>query len=118
MITFSSIQADFATARNSLLLALEPEAASLYCINNMEELVKDSDEGHHLVVDCGGGTVDIVAHKWVRTFPGNKLCVDETHKVHGGPCGSFAINVEFGKLLLKILQIDKSHKACMWHAME
>ena len=105
MITFSSMQACFTTAKDSLLLALEPEAASLYCINDMEELVKDSDGGHHLVVDCGGGTVDVVAHKWLRTFPGNKLCVDETHKVHGGPCGSFAINVEFGKLLLKYYKL-------------
>ena len=70
--------------------------------------MKDSTGGYHLVVDCGGGTVDIVAHKWLRVDPGNKLCVDETHKVHGGRCGSFAVNNEFSKLLLKILRIDES----------
>ena len=70
--------------------------------------MKDSASGHHLVVDCGGGTVDIVAHRWFRVLPGDRFCVDETHKVHGGPCGSFAINSEFAKLLLKILKIDES----------
>ena len=89
-------------------LALEPEAASLYCIGNIEELLKDSTGGHHLIVDCGGGTVDVVAHRWFRVPPGNRLCVDETHKVHGGPYGSFAINAEFAKLLLKIFKIDES----------
>ena len=102
------MQANFTTEKDSLLLALEPEAASLQCIENIEDIVKDSTSGHHLVVDCGGGTVDIVAHKWLRVHPGNKLCVDETHKVHGGPCGSFAVNNEFSKLLLKILRIDES----------
>ena len=92
-----------------MLLALEPEAASLYCIETIEDLLKDSAGGHHLVVDCGGGTVDIVAHKWLRVPPGNKLCVDETHKVRGGPCGGFAVNNEFAKLLLKILKIDELH---------
>ena len=102
------MQANFTTERDSLLLALEPEAASLYCIETIEDLLKDSAGGHHLVVDCGGGTVDIVAHKWLRVPPGNKLCVDETHKVHGGACGSFAVNNEFEKLLLKILKVDES----------
>ena len=89
-------------------LALEPEAASLYCIESIEELLKDSTSGHHLIVDCGGGTVDVVAHRWYRVAPGNRLCVDETHQVHGGPCGSFAINGEFAKLLLKIFKLDES----------
>ena len=89
-------------------LALEPEAASLYCIGNIEELLEESASGHHLVVDCGGGTVDVVAHRWLRVPPGDRYCVDETHKVHGGPCGSFAINAEFAKFLLKILKIDES----------
>ena len=86
-------------------LALEPEVASLHCIGTVEELLKGSASGHHLVVDCGGGTVDIVAHKWSTD---DKLCVDETHKVHGGACGSFAVNAEFAKLLFKVLQIDES----------
>ena len=86
-------------------LALEPEAASLHCIGTVEELLKDSAGGHHLVVDCGGGTVDIAAHRWSTD---DKLLVDETHKVHGGACGSFAVNIEFAKLLCKVLQIEES----------
>ena len=103
------MQAGFTTEKDSLLLALEPEAASLHCIENIEDLLGDSSGGHHLVVDCGGGTVDVVAHKWLRVSPGNRLCVDETHKVHGGPCGSFAINVEFEKFLIKIFKVNEAH---------
>ena len=102
------MQANFTNDKDSLQLALEPEAASLYCIETIEDLLVGCADGHHLVVDCGGGTVDIVAHKWLRVPPGNKLCVDEIHKVHGGACGSFAVNSEFAKLLLKILKIDES----------
>ena len=67
----------------------------------MEKLTSETS-GHHLVVDCGGGTVDIAAHKWVKASP-NTLQVDEIHKVHGGSCGSFAVNGEFEKLLMDIL---------------
>ena len=68
----------------------------------MEKSLTSEMSGHHLVVDCGGGTVDIAAHKWEKASP-NTLQVDEIHKVHGGSCGSFAINAEFEKLLLDIL---------------
>ena len=71
-------------------------------------MLEDSASGHHLVVDCGGGTVDVVAHRWFRVPPGDRYCVDETHKVHGGPCGSFAINAEFAKFLSKMFKINES----------
>lgn len=83
-------------------LALEPEVASLYCIGEIEKSLPNEKAGHHLVVDCGGGTVDIAAHKWTRGAD-DDLHVDELHKVHGGSCGSFAVNAEFEQLLLEIL---------------
>ena len=97
------MQAGFCTENNYVKLALEPEVASLYCIKELEKSLTNETSGHHLVVDCGGGTVDIAAHRWVRVSPDNMLQVDEIHKVHGGSCGSFAVNVEFEKLLLDIL---------------
>lgn len=97
------VQAGFCAGNDYVQLALEPEVASLYCIAEMEKSNLNEMTGHHLVVDCGGGTVDIAAHKWERVLSDNSLQVDEIHKVHGGSCGSFAINREFEGLLLDIL---------------
>ena len=110
------MQAGFCTENDYVKLALEPEAASLYCIKELEKSQKEKSQtnetreesqtkqtsGQHLVVDCGGGTVDIAAHKWVRASPDATLEVDEVHKIYGGSCGSFAVNAEFEKLLLDI----------------
>ena len=105
------MQAGFCTENDYVKLALEPEVASLYCIKEMEksqtnetreESQTKQTSGQHLVVDCGGGTVDIAAHKWVRASPDAALEVDEVHKIYGGSCGSFAVNAEFEKLLLDI----------------
>ena len=61
-----------------------------------------------MVVDCGGGTVDIAVHQWQRNTEDNTLCIDEIHKVHGGPCGSFAVNKHFEIFLKKLLQLSDS----------
>ena len=62
----------------------------------------------HMIVDCGGGTVDIAVHRWERNTANNTLYVDEVHKVHGGPCGSFAVNKNFEIFLKELLQISES----------
>ena len=46
----------------ALILALEPEAASLCCRQNRKELKFESGT-KYMVVDCGGGTVDIAVHE-------------------------------------------------------
>ena len=61
-----------------------------------------------MVVDCGGGTVDIAVHQWQRNTKDNTLCIDEIHKVHGGPCGSFAVNKQFEIFLKDLLQLSDS----------
>ena len=86
--------------------ALEPEAASLYCLGEKEVDLLSAASGQHLVVDCGGGTVDIAAHKWIKAPQSKELYVEEIHKVHGGSCGSFAINVAFEKLLIEIFKVN------------
>ena len=46
----------------ALILALEPEDASLCCRQNRQEL--NFGPGiKYMVVDCGGGTVDIAVHE-------------------------------------------------------
>ena len=61
-----------------------------------------------MIVDCGGGTVDIAVHRWDRNTVNDTLFVDEIHKVHGGPCGSFAVNKNFEMFLKQLLQISDS----------
>lgn len=61
-----------------------------------------------MIVDCGGGTVDIAVHRWERNTVNKTMYVDEVHKVHGGPCGSFAVNKNFENFLKELLQISDS----------
>ena len=61
-----------------------------------------------MIVDCGGGTVDIAVHRWERNTLNKTMYIDEVHKVHGGPCGSFAVNKNFEMFLKELLQISHS----------
>ncbi|XP_033632868.1 uncharacterized protein LOC117294526 isoform X1 [Asterias rubens] len=110
-----------------LLIALEPEAASI-CIRKlrMRELVPErlsqrqkwsvdkpekynsqvSENIRHgtryMVVDCGGGTVDITVHE-VEEEMGT---LKELHKAAGGMYGSVSVDREFEKLLVGIFTKD------------
>ncbi|XP_063731426.1 heat shock 70 kDa protein 12A isoform X7 [Eleginops maclovinus] len=135
-----------------LIIALEPEAASIYCrklrlhqmvdlgANNTQngcsptenvggamtqaakehvrrnrqsrtfmvenvigELWAELEEGdRYVVVDCGGGTVDLTVHQ-IRLPEGH---LKELYKASGGPYGSIGIDYEFEKLLCKIFGQD------------
>ncbi|XP_068183545.1 heat shock 70 kDa protein 12A isoform X3 [Antennarius striatus] len=134
-----------------LIIALEPEAASIYCRklrlhqmvdlctpatqngfsptdnvgsgmtqakdhvrrnrqsrtflveNVVGELWSELEEGdRYVVVDCGGGTVDLTVHQ-IRLPEGH---LKELYKASGGPYGSLGIDYEFEKLLCKIFGQD------------
>ncbi|KAM9324881.1 heat shock 70 kDa protein 12A [Gastrophryne carolinensis] len=127
-----------------LIIALEPEGASIYCrklrlhqmidlssktaINGISptdpakehvrknrqsrifmvenvigELWAELEEGDkYVVVDCGGGTVDLTVHQ-IRLPEGH---LKELYKASGGPYGSLGIDYEFEKLLCKIFGED------------
>ncbi|GBB86778.1 hypothetical protein RclHR1_01320013 [Rhizophagus clarus] len=80
---------------NKLQFTTEPEAAAIYCIDNIPETEIDNYIGKSfLVVDCGGGTVDLTIRKL--------LSKDELGEVTirtGGLCGSTYIDKEFVKYL-------------------
>ena len=72
----------------SLFFALEPEAASLYCLINKEidrEYFKKGD--YYIVCDLGGGTGDIVAH-----LVGSNNSLNEISPSCGGNFGSNEID--------------------------
>ncbi|XP_036754883.2 heat shock 70 kDa protein 12A isoform X1 [Manis pentadactyla] len=149
----AAYQAGLASPENSeqLIIALEPEAASIYCrklrLHQMIELSSKSavngysssdtvgagfaqakehvrrnrqsrtflvenvigeiwselEEGDkYVVVDSGGGTVDLTVHQ-IRLPEGH---LKELYKATGGPYGSLGVDYEFEKLLCKIFGED------------
>lgn len=135
-----SLQAGLASLMNpsQLLIALEPEAASIYCRKlKVRELVPEDDfylSGNqstssasgaralkrlstamysapvsaefkagtrYVVVDCGGGTVDLTVHEMECTGT-----LKELYKASGGAWGAIGVDREFESLLVKIFGID------------
>ena len=98
---------------------LEPEAAAMFCqqeiLNTPDPQTADDElTSHYLVVDCGGGTVDIAAHKLTKTSDG-QVSIDEIHQAHGGAHGGFAVNDEFENMLEKLFQLTKEGIAEIKH---
>ncbi|XP_004050204.5 heat shock 70 kDa protein 12A isoform X1 [Gorilla gorilla gorilla] len=149
----AAYQAGLASPENSeqLIIALEPEAASIYCRklrlhqmielsskaavngysgsdtvgagftqakehirrnrqsrtflveNVIGEIWSELEEGDkYVVVDSGGGTVDLTVHQ-IRLPEGH---LKELYKATGGPYGSLGVDYEFEKLLYKIFGED------------
>ena len=84
-----------------MVLAYEPEAAALF---TQYDFLQGDAQFCYLVVDCGGGTVDIAAHK-ITKQDGN-IVINDIAPPHGGNCGGFAVNDQFEKLLITILNIS------------
>ncbi|XP_017726739.1 PREDICTED: heat shock 70 kDa protein 12A isoform X3 [Rhinopithecus bieti] len=149
----AAYQAGLVSPENSeqLIIALEPEAASIYCRklrlhqmielsskaavngysgsdtvgagftqakehvrrhrqsrtflveNVIGEIWSELEEGDkYVVVDSGGGTVDLTVHQ-IRLPEGH---LKELYKATGGPYGSLGVDYEFEKLLYKIFGED------------
>ncbi|XP_069107120.1 heat shock 70 kDa protein 12A-like [Argopecten irradians] len=83
-----------------LQIALEPEAAAVYCQSLSEGTLRDSKDkvvtgafrpgGSYIIVDLGGGTVDMTVHKVAE----NGRLV-EVWQASGGPWGGIAVNRTF-----------------------
>ncbi|XP_077986416.1 heat shock 70 kDa protein 12A-like [Glandiceps talaboti] len=95
--------------RDQLIIALEPEAASLHCRQRkMREFVDEMDDAcvadviarpltDYMVVDNGGGTVDVTVHRIEKDDS-----VSEIHKATGGAWGGTKVEDNFEKLLVAI----------------
>ncbi|KYC38101.1 chaperone protein [Scytonema hofmannii PCC 7110] len=82
-----------------LLLVLEPEAAAIY-LQEREKLQLEPGT-RFMVVDCGGGTVDITAHE---VLPGKGL--QEVAEGTGGAYGSMYVDRSFQDYLEKKLTAE------------
>ena len=81
---------------NNLVLVLEPEAASLAVKLGSERYDMLLKAAKFIVLDCGGGTVDITAHEVVNERP---LKLSTIITPSGGYWGGEYGNVEFFKFL-------------------
>ncbi|PKY45625.1 actin-like ATPase domain-containing protein [Rhizophagus irregularis] len=88
-----------------LQFTTEPEAAAIYCMDNTLQqynlLVKETT---FMIVDCGGGTVDLTTHKLIEDKEDKKL-TEITERI-GDFCGSTFIDDEFIEFLREKLGTD------------
>ncbi|GBC08152.1 hypothetical protein RclHR1_07930009 [Rhizophagus clarus] len=82
---------------NNLEFITEPEAAAIYAMGKLEEH-KIKAGSSFMVVDCGGGTVDLTTRS---LLPDNKL--SEITERTGDLCGSTYVDREFTRFLEKKL---------------
>ncbi|KAI9849363.1 MAG: hypothetical protein M1838_000198 [Thelocarpon superellum] len=92
----AAIQAGFLRDENDnrLTLITEPEAAALFCSKTGLLNLKIHDAV--LIVDCGGGTVDLIAYEVEEEQP---FTVAECTAGSGDSCGSTALNRNFSNIL-------------------
>lgn len=91
----SAFEAGFTDKANSknLMITTEPEAAAIYCLENAKEYdLKVGD--NYMVVDCGGGTVDLTVRKYIE-----KEKIEEMTARTGLPCGSTSVDDRFSETL-------------------
>ncbi|CAM9289819.1 unnamed protein product [Choristocarpus tenellus] len=82
--------------KKHLHLCLEPEAACL-AVDHYHKDIEGWEHGVNLMVlDCGGGTIDITTHRVVRTQP---LGLEELEEPVGGPWGSTRVDEKFKKFM-------------------
>ncbi|XP_061167539.1 heat shock 70 kDa protein 12A-like [Saccostrea echinata] len=87
-----------------LMLAFEPEAASIYCaglpvekLQGGEGFTEAPNGTRYLIADIGGGTADFCVHEKI-----SKEEVKEVYKASGGAFGGMYVNKEYKEFLKKI----------------
>lgn len=92
----AAIQAGFLRDENDnrLTLITEPEAAAMFC--SKAGLLNLKIHDAVLIVDCGGGTVDLIAYEVEEESP---FTVAECTAGSGDSCGSTALNRNFSNIL-------------------
>ncbi|XP_060591792.1 heat shock 70 kDa protein 12A-like [Ruditapes philippinarum] len=106
--------------KNNIEIALEPEAASIFC--KLLPITRDPETetgmtifppgARYMILDCGGGTVDITVHEVLED---NTL--KELHKATGGNWGGTVVNKSFLNFISNLVgpgvfnDFSKTHKS-------
>ncbi|KAK3586349.1 hypothetical protein CHS0354_027316 [Potamilus streckersoni] len=94
---------------DQLLMALEPEAASIFCQHLPIQMLSGTEGGFkpfqlgskYLVLDAGGGTIDITVHEVMEDKE-----LRELHRANGGDWGGTKVDKAFTDLLTDIVGND------------
>ncbi|KAI9280735.1 hypothetical protein BY458DRAFT_500210 [Sporodiniella umbellata] len=98
-----------------LELISEPEAAAAYCDHRYRSLSLGNGD-LFMIVDAGGGTVDLVTYIIEDETPPRTL--REVTKGHGGTCGSAFIDQNMRRLLTLVLgDTGKDMPVCVFESM-
>lgn len=94
-----------------LLIALEPEAAAMYCKSLPEQTLTDTFKPHkrYMVLDLGGGTVDVVVHDVLEDGG-----LAEVYKASGGDWGGTMVDREFERYIQNIFNSETCLKE-LWN---
>ncbi|XP_060559750.1 heat shock 70 kDa protein 12A-like [Ruditapes philippinarum] len=89
-----------------LIIALEPEAASVYCrllptTRNQDSVGQLPSGSKYMILDAGGGTVDITVHETTQTRE-----LKEIYKASGGDWGGTMVDRAFEEFISEILGSD------------
>lgn len=90
-------------ASDKLLLALEPECASIAMSQEVGKIGLLMEGTTFMVLDCGGGTVDITLHVVANMAP---LVLDERAKPSGGAWGGMFVDRQFNVFLTEFFGQD------------
>ncbi|KAL5012090.1 hypothetical protein ScPMuIL_010641 [Solemya velum] len=101
----------------SLTIALEPEAASIYCRHAKLHAYQDAQLltsvaqltplTRYAILDAGGGTVDITVHEVNKDGT-----LKEIYQANGGPWGGTMVDDEFKKFFSRIVG------GSVWHTFQ
>lgn len=85
------------TSSPNLLLCLEPEGASIQCREDADQSVKEQMVKNSviMVLDCGGGTVDITVHKLLCEVEEKFVCHELIPSSGGCEWGSKYVDIYF-----------------------
>ena len=94
-----------------MILALEPEAAAIFCEKELLTVNEGKiDKTDYLTVDCGGGTVDITAHRLSKDED-NNISIQELAPPQGCAKGGNSVNHLFEEMLWRLFTItDQEQK--------
>ncbi|RUS16017.1 hypothetical protein BC937DRAFT_91694 [Endogone sp. FLAS-F59071] len=85
---------------NRLNIVLEPEAAAMYCCREEDYQLEAGQS--FMIVDAGGGTVDLTVHELLCDPNTDEECLREISRGSGKSCGSTFIDEAFVKYVKKI----------------
>lgn len=86
-------------AEKEIYMISEPEAAAVHALTDLDGVKGNLKVGDvYVIVDCGGGTVDLISYKVESIKP--ELRVSECNVGSGGLCGSTVLNRRFEDLVI------------------